>query len=114
MGAPLQRSLFVAAAPRKIACFVGRILAGARPAEYHFSLVDPMPLTPSPVTRTRLHTRRITFEGFQRGDGLFDIEGHLTDTKDHDYALLAGDKPPGVALHDMRARVASGRDYCVR
>ena len=73
-----------------------------------------MPLTPSPVTRTRLHTRRITFEGFQRGDGLFDIEGHLTDTKDHDYALLAGVKPAGVAIHDMWARVTVGRDYVVR
>ena len=35
-----------------------------------------MPL-PAPVSRKRLHTRRVVYEGFRRDDGLFDIEGHL-------------------------------------
>ena len=59
-----------------------------------------MPL-PTPSPRTRLHARRVSYEGFRRDDGLFDLEGHLTDVKDHDYALLTGLRPAGAAVHDM-------------
>jgi hypothetical protein len=72
-----------------------------------------MPLAISPVVRTRLHTRRVTYEGFEREDGLFDIEGHLTDVKDHDYALLTGMRPAGHAVHDMWVRMTIGRDYVI-
>ena len=72
-----------------------------------------MPL-PTPSTRTRLHTRRVSYEGFRRDDGLFDLEGHLTDVKDHDYALLTGLRPAGVPVHDMWARVTIGTDFIVR
>jgi len=72
-----------------------------------------MPL-PTPSTRTRLHTRRVSYEGFRRDDGLFDLEGHLTDIKDHDYALLTGLRPAGVPVHDMWARVTIGTDFIVR
>ena len=73
-----------------------------------------MPLANSPVARTRLHTRRVTYEGFQRVDGLFDIEGHLTDVKDHDYMLLTGLRAAGEAVHDMWVRVTIGRDCVIR
>src|SRR5207237_8931100 len=73
-----------------------------------------MPLAVSPVVRTRLHTRRVTYEGFQRDDGLFDIEGHLTDVKDQDFALLTGLRAAGEAIHDMWVRVTVGRDYVIR
>ena len=73
-----------------------------------------MPLTPAPVSRKRLHTRRVVYEGYRRDDGLFDIEGHLTDVKDHDYALLTGLRPAGVPVHDMWARVTVGSDYIIR
>jgi DUF2889 family protein len=78
------------------------------------SASDPMPLSSPPVARTRLHTRRIVLEGHQRSDGFFDIEGRLTDSKDHDYALLAGMKRAHEPIHDMVARVTIGRDYLVR
>jgi hypothetical protein len=39
-----------------------------------------MPLS-QPEPRDELHTRRITLCGYQRADGLFDIEAHLVDTK---------------------------------
>src|SRR5436309_15681638 len=73
-----------------------------------------MPLSPLTVDRTRLHTRRVSFEVFQRSDGLFDIEAHLSDIKDHDYALLTGVRRAGEAVHDMWARVTIGRDYLMR
>jgi DUF2889 family protein len=72
-----------------------------------------MPL-PAAVSRKRLHTRRVAYEGFRRDDGLFDIEGHLTDVKDHDYALLTGVRPAGVPVHDMWARITVGTDYIIR
>ena len=72
-----------------------------------------MPL-PTPSPRTRLHTRRVSYEGFRRDDGLFDLEGHLTDVKDHDYALLTGLRPAGVAVHDMWVRVTVASDYIIR
>ena len=45
---------------------------------------------------------------------MFDLEGHLTDVKDHDYALLTGVRPAGDPVHDMWARLTVGRDYIVR
>ena len=39
-----------------------------------------MPLSP-PVSRSPVHTRRIECRSYRRDDGLFDIEGHLTDRK---------------------------------
>ena len=39
-----------------------------------------MPLS-APAARERLHTRQIECHGYRRADGLFDIEGHSTDTK---------------------------------
>src|SRR5215468_6163306 len=72
-----------------------------------------MPLAPS-VKRTRLSTRRVIYDGFRRDDGLFDIEGHLVDVKDHDYALLTGLRAAGAPVHDMWARVTVGSDYVIR
>ena len=64
-----------------------------------------MPLSPIPDSRKRLHTRRISYDGWQREDGLFDIEARIVDTKDDDYVLASGVRPGGVPVHDMWARV---------
>ena len=48
--------------------------------------------------------RRVTYEGWRRADGLFDVEARLVDTKDHDYALLTGVRVAGEPIHDMAAR----------
>ena len=73
-----------------------------------------MPLSSPAVDRTRLHVRAVTYEGYRRSDELFDIEGHLTDVKDHDYALLTGVRRAGEPVHDMWVRVTIGRDYLIR
>jgi hypothetical protein len=73
-----------------------------------------MPLAIPPVVRTRLHARRVTYEGFQRDDVLFDIEGHLTDVKDQDFALLTGLRTAGEAIHEMWVRVTIASDYVIR
>ena len=73
-----------------------------------------MPLTAPAQFRQRLHSRRVTYEGFQRSDGLFDIEGRLTDVKDHDTTLLSGVRAAGDAIHDMSVRVTIDRDFTIR
>jgi hypothetical protein len=73
-----------------------------------------MPLPESTVARERLHVRRVTYEGWRRDDGLFDIEARLVDTKDHDYTLASGLRPAGEPIHEMVARVTIGRDCVIR
>jgi len=64
-----------------------------------------MPLE-TPVKRQHIHTRQISFNGFEREDGLFDIEAHLIDTKTYAFSnLWRGEIQPGTALHEMLLRV---------
>ena len=64
-----------------------------------------MPLPTPAAPRARKHTRSITFEGFRRDDGLWDIEARLLDIKDHDMPLVDGVRRAGEPLHDIRVRV---------
>src|SRR5690606_7150973 len=64
-----------------------------------------MPL-PTPARREHIHTRQINFCGYEREDGLFDIEGHLVDTKTYAFSNnWRGSIEPGEALHEMWLRV---------
>jgi hypothetical protein len=64
-----------------------------------------MPL-PSPADREHIHTRQVHCQGFRRGDGLWDIEGHITDTKTYDFGNRErGQVPPGSPIHDMSIRL---------
>ncbi len=73
-----------------------------------------MPLSKPTTTRDRLHQRTVTYDGFRRADGLFDIEAHLLDVKDQDYPLLSGVRPTGEAIHDMWVRVTVDRGFVIR
>src|SRR5512134_2558258 len=70
-----------------------------------------MPLSTPNVSRQRLHERRVSYEGFQRSDGLFDIDAHIEDVKDHDFALLTGTRAAGEPIHEMHVRVTIDRDF---
>ncbi|HET9750354.1 MAG TPA: DUF2889 domain-containing protein, partial [Casimicrobiaceae bacterium] len=72
-----------------------------------------MPLSAPAAARRRLHTRRITFEGFQREDGLFDIDARLTDVKDQDLTLLSGVRRAGEFVHDMHVRATIDRAFTI-
>ena len=54
------------------------------------------------VRRRPLHLRRISCEGFEREDGLIDIEGVLIDTKPVPLELAIKQVPAGEAIHQMR------------
>ncbi len=68
-----------------------------------------MPLPVSEVERELTHTRRVRYEGYRRADGLWDIEAHLTDVKNHDFQLKTGVRRAGLAVHDMWLRVTVDR-----
>lgn len=72
-----------------------------------------MPLPPPTCRRERLHARTLVLEGWKREDGLWDLEGRLTDIKDHDYVLATGLRKAGDALHDMRVRLTIDRAFNV-
>ncbi len=72
-----------------------------------------MPLS-APTERQALHTRRIAITGYERPDGLFDIEAELVDTKSYAFENLdRGRIEPGVPLHGMLARMTLGDDMVI-
>lgn len=64
-----------------------------------------MPLSP-PQARAPEHTRQVTFQGFRRQDGLWDIEAEMKDTKSQVFDLQAeGVWQPGEAIHHLSIRL---------
>jgi len=64
-----------------------------------------MPLSTA-APRERLHTRQIECQGFQRTDGLWDIEAHMTDRKSYSFpSEERGEVTAGTPVHDMWVRV---------
>ncbi|WP_271274486.1 DUF2889 domain-containing protein [Aliamphritea hakodatensis] len=71
-----------------------------------------MPL-PSPAPRALQHTRTVTCRGYKRDDGLWDIEGHLTDIKTSAIPLKErndGWVPAGEPIHDLSLRITIDLD----
>ncbi len=64
-----------------------------------------MPLPLPPVARQPLHHRNISMRGYRRDDGLFDIEGHLHDSKDVDFKVASGMRYAGDSIHSMWLRI---------
>ena len=72
-----------------------------------------MPLPVSEVEREHTHTRRVRYEGYKRADGLWDIEAHLSDVKNHDYRLKTGVRRAGRAIHEMWLRITIDRRLAI-
>jgi hypothetical protein len=73
-----------------------------------------MPLSAPKVERERLHDRRYEFQGFRRKDGLWDIEGRMTDTKTYSFPNdYRGEIKAGEPLHDMRIRLTLDEHFVV-
>lgn len=61
---------------------------------------------PPPSARERLHDRHVHCAGYRREDGLWDIEGHLVDTKTYGFDnYQRGRIEPGTPIHEMRLRL---------
>jgi hypothetical protein len=59
-----------------------------------------------------MHTRAIECAGYEREDGLWDIEAHLVDTKTYPHTRRMGgrSRDPGEPVHDMWLRVTIDLD----
>jgi len=70
-----------------------------------------MPLPPASA-RKLVHTRTIDCRGYEREDGLWDIEGHLVDTKAYHWRRRESKTglPAGEAVHDMWLRLTIDLD----
>ena len=73
-----------------------------------------MPLS-KPVRRTLQHTRQVQCQGFERDDGLWDIEAHMTDVKTQtlDNAERGGYVAAGEPFHDMWMRFTLDRSMLI-
>lgn len=73
-----------------------------------------MPLSP-PVDRQHLHTRTVECHGYFRADGLWDIEGHITDVKTYTHHYeWRGELQPGDPIHQMWIRLTIDDSLTVR
>ncbi len=64
-----------------------------------------MPLS-APVAREAIHNRHVHCAGFRRDDGLWDIEGHIRDTKTYAFEnRYRGTVEAGTPIHDMWMRL---------
>ena len=76
--------------------------------------IAPMPL-PTPAPRTHLHTRSVTYRGYHREDGLWDIEGEMTDTKTYPFTHeVHGARQPGTPMHAMVIRATVDDTLTIR
>lgn len=72
-----------------------------------------MPLSEA-SEREHLHSRRIECRGYQRKDGLWDIEGHLVDTKTYGWhSDYRGEVAAGVPVHEMWLRLTIDEDFLI-
>lgn len=73
-----------------------------------------MPLPPS-TDRQPMHVREIDMRGYRRGDGLYDIEGRVTDRKEQAFIRPGTglEVPAHVPLHDMWIRLVVDEDLVV-
>ena len=74
-----------------------------------------MPLSLS-APRKLIHTRAIECKGYEREDGLWDIEAHLVDTKTYMHVRRNGgrERQPGEPVHNMWLRLTIDLDLIVR
>ena len=73
-----------------------------------------MPLPPAAL-REHIHHRAIQCYGYRRDDGLWDIEGHLVDTKTYTFTNRErGEIKPGEPVHEMWLRLTVDDDLVVR
>jgi len=65
-----------------------------------------MPLPPAVAERKLLHTRTVKCEGYERADGLWEVDGWMTDIKSYSFPNRdRGEVPVGEPLHGMGLRI---------
>lgn len=66
---------------------------------------EPVLPLPPPQARKHLHHRQVSYDGYLRDDGLWDLEARMTDTKAYTFSTPdRGEMLPGTPIHDMYIR----------
>ena len=69
----------------------------------------------APAAREGQHFRDYRFGGYRRADGLFDIEGRMTDRKSYSFpSEWRGRIEEGEPIHDMRIRLTLDEQFVIR
>ena len=69
---------------------------------------------PEPAARKLSHTRQVTYHGYQREDGQWDIEAHMRDTKPFHFEVpgeIAWE--PNTPIHDMQIRLTVDNTFLI-
>lgn len=61
---------------------------------------------PEPSSRSAIHHRQIDIRGYRRDDGLWDIEGHLSDRRSVPLEFPDGTRAAGSPIHSMWVRLS--------
>ncbi|MFQ5937653.1 MAG: DUF2889 domain-containing protein [Acidiferrobacterales bacterium] len=73
-----------------------------------------MPLSQA-RSREPIHRRSVQCQGYRREDGLWEVEGHLVDTKTYAFANRErGEIKPGEPVHEMWLRLTVDDDLVIR
>ena len=70
---------------------------------------------PEAAPRRHVHTRAIDYRGYEREDGMWDIEAHMKDTKTYEFSnKWRGTVPIGEPMHEMFLRVTIDDSFVIR
>ena len=69
----------------------------------------------APAPRGLLHTREIRCTGYERDDGFWDVEGHLSDVRTHDLDGSRGNaaRKAGEPIHLMSLRITLDDSFTI-
>jgi len=84
-------------------------------AQSHLDGSERPHASPEPAPRRLLHKRTVECSGYQRDDGLWEIEGRMVDTKTYEFPNedRGGALRAGEALHDMWIRLTVDHQFCI-
>ena len=72
-----------------------------------------MPALPPAAERHEVHHRSISIRGYRRGDGLWDIEGHLADVRAERAVFAGGQREAHEPIHSMWLRLTVDAQACI-
>ena len=72
-----------------------------------------MPLPTAAPTRQLKHRRQIDVQVYSRGDGLWEVDATLVDTKTSDTRMVTGTRHAGEPIHDMLLRLVIDEQFNV-
>lgn len=69
---------------------------------------------PTPSPRKLSHTRTVVYSGFEREDGMWDIEAALTDVKTYNFVIPSqGPREAGQPIHGLNIRLTVDDQFTI-